>query len=218
MATSKGVKKILDDINKTITELQDKELIRDTRGISQKNTKGGLWEISFPGKNSAGSIVFDKHITSTKIMDTLLEGLQYNILLYDKGLIQAQFTVDGENVVKERLVFMKKHNKIWDIKEIEEYEILEEDWFSEEEGVPIMLRVDYAPDDHIDGDHAAAHLTISNHESCRIPIKGIVTFSEFVRFVLFHFYNIKLDMKVCRLSSEDTITELEKRMMHMNWN
>ena len=86
---------------------------------------------------------------------------------------------------------MKKHNKIWDFKEIEAYEAEDKDWFMEEEGVPIMLRIDYAPDDHIEGEHAATHLTLSNQECCRIPIKGIVTFSEFVRFVLLHFYDIK---------------------------
>lgn len=81
-----------------------------------------------------------------------------------------------------------------------------------------MLRIDYAPDDHVECDHAVTHLTLSNHESCRIPMKGIVTFSEFVRFVLFHFYNIKLDLQVYRSDDGDTITELEKKMIHMNWN
>ena len=49
-------------------------------------------------------------------------------------------------------------------------------------------------------------------------MKGIVTFSEFVRFILLHIYDIKLDLKVCRSNAEDTITELEKQMIHMNWN
>lgn len=217
MATSKLVKNILDDMNKTITELRCRELLRDEKGISQSSQKGGIIEISFNGKDATGGIVFDKHITSSQIIDTLLEGKQYTILFYDKGLIQAEYIIDGNNVIKERLVFMKKHNKIWDAKEIEEYEILEEDWFTEE-GVPIMLRIDYAPDDHKECDHAATHLTISNHESCRIPMKGIVTFSEFVRFVLFHFYDIKMNMKICRSSADDTITELEKAMMHVSWN
>lgn len=216
MSTSKIVKDILGDMNKTIEELQRKELIRDYRGFSQKSIRGGGCEITFPNKNSSGSIVFDKHVTGTEIIETLLNGLQYNFILYDKGLIQAEFTIVGNTVVKERLVFMKRHNKIWDVCEIEEAEKMEMDWFSDEEGIPIMLRVDYAPEEHIDGDHAKAHLTFSNHESCRIPIKGIVTFSEFVRFILFHFYNIKLDLAVCR-SKEDTITSIEKRMIHMNW-
>ena len=218
MATSKTVRNILDDMNKTIAELHEKNLLRDSRGTSVRDIGKNLCEISFSGKNDTGSIVFDKHITSGQMISTLLDGLQYNVLLYDKALIQAEFTVSGNDVVKERLGFMKKHNKIWDAEEIEEYENLDEDWFSEDYGVPIMLRVDFAPDDHIEGVHAKVHLTLSNHESCRIPIKGIVTFSEFVRFILFHFYDIKLDLKVCRSSADDTITELEKKMIHMNWS
>lgn len=139
------------------------------------------------------------------------------MLLYDKGIIQAEYEISNDKIVKERLVFMKKHNKIWDFKEIEAYEAEDKDWFMEEEGVPIMLRIDYAPDDHIEGEHAATHLTLSNQECCRIPIKGIVTFSEFVRFVLLHFYDIKLDKAVFRFDEEDTITSLEKQMMHINW-
>lgn len=218
MTTSRLVKDILLDMNRTITELRGKDLLRDEKGITQIQNKGNTFEISYQGKNDASSIVYDKHITSGELIDTLLTGQQYSILLYDKSLIQAEFIVKGKDIVKERLVFMKKHNKIWEPNEIKEYENNDEDWFAEDFGVPIMFRIDYAPEDHIECDHAATHLTISNHESCRIPMKGIVTFSEFVRFILLHIYDIKLDLKVCRSNAEDTITELEKQMIHMNWN
>lgn len=218
MEESKTVKKITRDIDKTIEELSHKGILIDCKKYFKKRVGKDTFEISYPQKNDKSKIVFDKNVTSSKIIDTLLSGLQYNVLFYDKGFIQAEFKVKGDEIIKERLVFMKKHNKIWDKKEIEEYEKLEQDWFSEECGVPIMLRVDFAPDEHVDCVHAATHLTLSNHESCRIPIKGIVTFSEFVRFVLFHFYDIKMDLKVCRSSSNDTITELERKMIHLNWN
>ena len=218
MATSRLVKDILRDIDKTLTELRNKELLRDEKAPSQIATNGHKMEITFSGKNDSSRIVYDNHITSSKMIDTLLENYQYNILFYDKGFIQAEFIVSGNNVIKERLVFMKKHNKIWDAEEIKEYERIDGDWFAEDFGVPIMLRVDYAPDDHVDGDHAVTHMTISNHESCRIPMKGIVTFSEFVRFVLFHFYNIKLNLPVCHSGDSDTITEQEKKMIHISWN
>ena len=217
MATSRLVKNILRDIEQTLTELRSKELWRDERSPSQKPTSGNKMEISFSGKNDKSSIVYDNHITSSDMIDTLVKNHQYNILFYDKGFIQAEFIVDGNKVIKERLVFMKKHNKIWDAEEIQDFESNDIDWFSEAFGVPIMLRIDHDPDEHVDGDHAATHLTLSNYESCRIPMKGIVSFSEFVRFVLFHFYNIKLDLPVWRFDDSDTITELEKKMIHMNW-
>lgn len=217
MPASKMVKHILDDMKKTNEELWKKGIVRDAKGASVKQTGSDSWEISFSGKNDSRSIILDKHITATRIIEVLLENLQYTLLLYDKGIIQAEYEISNDKIVKERLVFMKKHNKIWDFKEIEAYEAEDKDWFMEEEGVPIMLRIDYAPDDHIEGEHAATHLTLSNQECCRIPIKGIVTFSEFVRFVLLHFYDIKLDKAVFRFDEEDTITSLEKQMMHINW-
>ena len=217
MPASKMVKHILDDMKKTNEELWKKGIVRDAKGASVKQTGSDSWEISFSGKNDSGSIILDKHITATRIIEVLLENLQYTLLLYDKGIIQAEYEISNDKIVKERLVFMKKHNKIWDFKEIEAYEAEDKDWFMEEEGVPIMLRIDYAPDDHIEGEYAATHLTLSNQECCRIPIKGIVTFSEFVRFVLLHFYDIKLDKAVFRFDEEDTITSLEKQMMHINW-
>ena len=205
-------------MSQTITELRYKNLLRDEKGISQRQRIEDILEITYDGKNATSTIVYDNHITSSTIIDTLLCGQQYNVLFYDKGFIQAEFRVKSNEVVEERLVFMKKHNRLWDTKEIEEYESNDQDWFAEEDGVPIMLRIDYAPSDHKEGDHTATHLTISNHESCRIPIKGIVTFSEFVRFILLHFYDIKLELPIYRSNSDDTITDLERKMIHMNWN
>lgn len=217
MATSRVVKDILGDISKTIAELQEKNLLRDVKGTVVKSGQGGIWSISFSGKNDSSSILYDKHITSTEILNTLLKNWQYTVLFYDKGLIQAEFMVDKEKIIKERLIFIKKHNKIWSMDEINDFEIRDEDWFADEDGIPIMFRIDYAPDEHIDGKHAATHLTLSNHESCRIPIKGVVSFSEFVRLILLHFYDVELKLRVWRTDEVETITELEKHMMHISW-
>lgn len=218
MATSKTAKNILADMRKTVAELYEKNLMRDYREESCKEKANGIEEITFSGKeNSKCNIVYDKHISGKEMMKYLLNGLQYNILLYDKSLIQAEFKIQNNVIIKERLVFMKCHNKIWSYEEIKDCEELKQDWFSEEEGIPIVMRIDYAPEDHIEGNHAAAHLTLSNHQSCRVPIKGIITFSEFVRFILLHFYDITLELKQCRSHTDDTITEIEKQMVHISW-
>lgn len=218
MGKSKMVKSVLGDMKKTIKELYAKNLIRDYRPESYRETAKDTFEISFSGKDkSVCNIVYDKHVSGEEIMDKLLGDYQYNVLLYDKSIIQAEFTIEYDKIIKERLVFMKRHNKIWDAEEIDESEILEQDWFSEEKGIPIIFRIDYAPDDAKDGEHSATHLTLANHECCRVPIKGIVTFSEFVRFVLLHFYNIEMELKQFRFSAEDTITVLEKQMVHISW-
>lgn len=219
MATSKIVKNILKDMKNTIDELYEKSLVRDSRSISSKEIGKNEYEITFSGKNSSiCNIVYDKHVSGIEIMEQLLNGYQYTVLLYDKSIIQAEFITKENELVKERLFFMKRHNKIWNIKEIDESEKLDQDWFSEQDGIPIVFRIDFAPNDHEELNHAATHATLSNHECCRIPIKGIVTFSEFVRFILFHFYEIKLDLKENRSGTNDTITDLEKKLVHISWS
>lgn len=218
MGTSKMVKSVLGDMRKTVDELYAKNLVRDYRQEACREIAKDTFEISFSGKdNNVCNIVYDKHISGEEIIDKLLGGCQYTILLYDKSIIQAEFTIEHEKVIKERLVFMKRHNKIWDADEIMESDNLDQDWFVEEKGIPIFFRIDYAPNDHKEGKHSATHLTLANHECCRVPIKGIVTFSEFVRFILLHFYNIELELKQFRSCSEDTITLIEKHMMHISW-
>lgn len=218
MATSKIVKCILDDMQKTIAELYNMNLVRDYRGVSDNQIGKNTYEISYSGKNTTGSIVYDKHISGENIIQTLLKELQYTVLLYDKSIIQAEYLIKNEQIIKARLVFMKMHNKIWEQEEIDECEYLEQDWFADEMGIPIMIRIDCDVKEHIDGEHPVTHLTLSNHETCRIPMKEIPTFSEFIRFVLFHFYGIKFDLKECKFDFYETITELEKKMMHLYWN
>lgn len=207
----------MDDIKVTIDELYKKSLIRDYRGESQNRLGTNEYEITYSGKDSSiSSIVYDKHKACEQIMDHLLNGLQYNLILYDKSIIQAEFKILGEQIVKERLVFMKKHNRKWGIDEIDTYESLDQDWFSDEEGIPIVIRIDYAPEDKKIGDHSATHMTLSNHQCCRIPMRGIVSFSEFMRFILLHFYDIELELKDNIIDST-TIEEIERKMMHINW-
>ena len=94
MPASKMVKHILDDMKKTNEELWKKGIVRDAKGASVKQTGSDSWEISFfGGKNDSGSIILDKHITATRIIEVLLENLQYTLLLYDKGIIQAEYEI-----------------------------------------------------------------------------------------------------------------------------
>lgn len=211
------VKEIIKDINMTINELRKKELIRDICGVADRQTGASAFEISFSGKSDANSVMLDKHVSASFVMNTLLQERQYTILLYDKGIIQAEFCINNGEIVKERLIFLKKHNRIWDKEEISVADAEDEDWFADEESVPTFLRIDYDPSSHIECDHPAAHLTLANNESCRIPIQDAVTFSEFIRFVLLHFYSIKLDTESFRFDKEQTITKLEQKMLHISW-
>ena len=218
MATSRMVKCLLDDIRKTVEELYNKNLVRDYIGVSEHEKAKDYYELSFSGKDkNVCNIVYDKHVSGESIIDALLEGRQYTLLLYDKSIIQVEFVIKNEKIIKERLVFLKRHNRLWSREEIDEDEINDQDWFSSEKGIPIIFRIDYAPEDADAGNHSATHFTMSNHQSCRIPIKGIINFSEFIRFILLHFYDIELELKSNNIGMEETIAEIEKHMIHLNW-
>lgn len=220
MSKGKGKKlkaELIKDINNVLTELRKMYYIRDELGISAKDISGKGFVISFEGKSDINNIMYDIHLPVSSIMDELLRERQYTVLLYDRSIIQVEFTIKNGEIVKERLLFLKKHNKIWDKEEIRMSDAADEDWFADEDGIPVFLRVDYDPKSHIECDHAATHLTISNYETCRIPIQNVVSFSEFVRFVLFHFYGRKLEMPIFRIDKNNTITELERKMIHLGW-
>ena len=138
-------------------------------------------------------------------------------LLYDKSIVQAEFMVAEGMIIKERLLFVKKHNKIWSKEEIQEAESEGNDWFDIDEGIPIFIRVDFDPSNHQDCKHPAAHLTISQCENCRIPVKNVVSVSEFMKFVLWHFYGKEFKHKMVRFDSPETISEAEREMLHIDW-
>lgn len=94
---------------------------------------------------------------------------------------------------------------------------IDEDWFADEEGIPIVIRVDFDPQNHQECEHASSHLTLSNNESCRIPMKEALSFSEFVLFIMLHFYGICIAKKALRLCDSETITYNEKQMLHIFW-
>ena len=185
------------NIENTLVQLRENNLIRDENGISQKRIGKNLYIITFSGKSAINTIMFDKHVEISHIFNLLLSEYQYNVLLYDKSIIQAEFTIENNKIIKERLIFIKKHNKVWDLQEINKAEDNDEDWFNEEEGIPTLIRIDFDPNNHIERNHPSIHMTISNNECCRIPIKSIVSFSSFISFILFHFYGI--DLKFSKL-------------------
>ena len=212
------VRQLKKEIEQVLTELRDKEYIRDENGISEKQIGINEYKLSYSGKNDKSSIVYDKHISGSFIMEELLENRQYSFLMFDKSIVQAEFRIADGEIIKERLVFMKKHNRIWTKDEINYADSEDVDWFADEESIPTFLRIDYDPSSHIECEHPIAHLTLANNESCRIPIQDAVTFSEFIRFVLFHFYGIKLEKSTYWLDKESTITDLERKMLHISWS
>lgn len=143
-----------------------------------------------------------------------------SILLYDRSLIQFEFIIENNIITKQRMLFIKKHNKIWDKEEIVSISAVQDidffDYFFESEGIPTMIRIDYDQENSKDCVHPISHMTLSNCETCRIPIKSLMSCTKFVLMILYHFYDLKIEDKFNDIV-ENTITENEKNMIHLNW-
>ena len=214
----KFLQKFSKDYNNIIKELYEKNMIRDSKMHSVlENDK--IVEISRSGRENESNILYDKHLPIEKVMDTLLERKEYNILLYDRSIIQYEFIIEDGKIIKERLIFLKKHNYLWSKEEIIDKDMynFEIDWFEEELGIPVVIRVDYDINNHIDIVHPITHMTISNYDECRIPMMGSLSLYNFINFILNFFYNDFLNFKSNFEENDITITENEKKRVHFEW-
>lgn len=223
MAKKEIMKTVTSDIKNVKSILYDNDLILEVKGESIRRFSESGYNITWNGKNPNSNIIYDNNIGIDYIMKQLLENQQYSILLYDRSLIQFEFILEDNVIKKQRMLFIKKHNKIWDKDEIVSISSIQDvdffDYFFENEGIPTMIRVDYDKDNSINCDHPVSHMTISNYETCRIPIKSLMSCTKFIKMILYHFYDLKIDKKYPDFEyiDNDTITEDEKNMIHLNW-
>ncbi len=216
MTNKKCGKLIEENIKKTISKLYELDFIRDQNDIMYESGSNNELKLSY--KRTFGSInyLYDNNINYSTLIDKILEQRDYTLLLYDKSIIQYEFIIKNGEIIKERLLFIKKHNKIWPKNELNKFDGDDEDWFNDNLGFPIVIRIDY---DSINAQpviHPDVHLTLSNHESCRIPVKSIMQVSEFIQFILFNFYNQQIQIER-DYALPNTIKREEKRMIHINW-
>ncbi len=221
MSKKNILKVVKEDIESAKKLLYNYELVLEMKGESIKEFSNNSYSITWAGKDHSSNIIYDKDIELDFIIKELLKEHQYSVLLYDRSLIQMEFIIENNEIVKQRLLFIKKHNKIWTKEEIVSISSLPDidffDYFFENKGIPTMIRIDYDVKKSKDCSHPISHMTISNHETCRIPIKSLISCTKFVSMILYHFYDIKQDIKTMEYVG-DTITENEKKMFHIDWN
>lgn len=170
--------------------------------------------LTWSGKdNTISNILYDKNISAEEIIETLRRGRQYSILLKDKSVFQIEYKIENNTIIKQRMLYMKLSNEIVDDTSEESMNFEEE---KEIVGIPLLIRVDYDIKSHKDIEHPASHMTISNIEKCRIPIKSNMSFLQFVKFILMNVYGINYNDKEL-IINEETITDSEKKCIHINW-
>ena len=220
MAKNEILKVVKKDIENAKKILYENDLILEVKGESTKEFSKNCYNITWNGKNSNSNIIYDNNIGVDFIMKELLQNQQYSILLYDRSLIQFEFIIENDIITKQRMLFIKRHNKIWDKEEIVSISALQDvdffDYFFESEGIPTMIRIDYDQENSRDCVHPISHMTLSNYETCRIPIKSLMSCTKFVLMILYHFYDLKIEDKFDDIV-ENTITENERNMIHLNW-
>jgi len=202
--------------------LYEKKYIIEHKELRDNCTGKDAYELTWSGRSPEANITFDLDLGITQIVDALLREEQFSMLFYDKSILQVEYTIESNKIVKQRLQFIKKCNKVRTIKEIQELEgeaieVEGSNWFEEESGIPVFLRVDYDPQNHIDLHHAKSHFVISNVKDFRIPMSRNLSLSKFVELILHQVYNEYSFNVNDIVVHADEITKSEKLVMHLNW-
>ena len=220
MIKSKLFSMLTNEYEEVAKILYANHLLLDNNPFVVKNYNGKQnYDLTWSGKSSINSILFDENKSCFELLSAIRPARQYSFLMYDKSIIQVEYQIKEEEIIKARLLFIKLQNKVWSVEELQEYidipDILDE-VLNEEVGFPIMIRIDFDPQNHVECEHPKAHFVFNNVKDCRIPMKSIISLSKFIDFLLKHFYNIQLD-SFGNIEFSKTITDSEAKMVHINW-
>ena len=93
--------------------LYAKGLVVDANPFVVKSTGANMFDVTWSGKNSTSNILFDEEKSGIELLDPIRSERQYTFLTYDKSIIQAEYKIENDIIVKGRLLFLKLQNKIW---------------------------------------------------------------------------------------------------------
>lgn len=203
-----SVKKELDII---IDYLYKCDLCVEYQDYAINNIGNNIIEITRPNRRNESTLLYDEIFSVKRLTKTLLDGKEFNILLKDKSIIQFEFECRDGEIIKERFIYIRPFNHIDFLSE--EYDDF--DWFEIDDGIPIIIRIDYDEKDL--PDHPKSHATLNNVECCRIPLKGPISVTSFISFILSMFYGINYSGELFDYVNFETITEEERKRIHLNW-
>lgn len=219
MIKSKLFSELCEEYRDLCAALYSRQLLLDSIPYLQKQTSETSYTVTWSGRNSSNTILFDEGKSCSELISTLRTERQYSLLLYDKSIIQAEYIIEKEELKKARLIFIKLQNKVWSMEEIAEFSNdpdLLDDCLNEPTGLPIMFRLDYDPENHKDCEHPKAHFVFNNIRDCRIPLKAPMSLGQFTDFILQQVYHIKIQ-ELPYICFNKTITDNEQCMVHINW-
>lgn len=213
------INEITKEFNFLIERLIDRNICLDHVPFSINNN-GNIIEITRSDRKNESNILYDSTKTVDEMMEILLKKSEYNLLMYDKGIIQFELMIENGEIIKERFIYINKQNGMYNIEQIKKMENDENnvDWYEEINGIPVLIRMDYDKVYDEDSIHPMSHFTISNCDCCRIPMKGPMSISMFVNFILNMFYNDNVDGIKTIYDKKETLKKCDKDKLYLYWN
>ena len=125
----KGIEKTTDILKALIKEytmiyriLYEKNYIIEHKELSKNCIGKDLYELTWAGRSPEANITFNLDLPINPIIETLLEKEQFSMLFYDKSILQVEYKIEANKIVKQRMQYIKKDNKVRTIKEIQDLE------------------------------------------------------------------------------------------------
>ena len=175
--------------------IERKLLIDSNQLLSTKSSKGTrlTWSTS-----TGLAYLFTDHASIEQYIE-VLNRRDFNLCLYDGGLIQIDYFIEDDEIIRHRLCYIPCP-----------FHYDPSDW----EGIALsdipsmMTATDLLKDAKLnspirfdfdagfsDDKHAFSHLTL-NKNSCRVPAYGPISLGHFFRFVLRYFYEDEFDLGI----------------------
>jgi hypothetical protein len=165
-----------------------------------------------------------------EIYEECVKEKAYNFMLIDGALIQMMYNVENNELIKHRLAYYPKPNSERFIDSPDDFEEIHfgTDMFTdidEKRAVVFPIRIDFDLDKSkfVNCEHSFVHLTLGNHNECRIPVSKPISPNKFISFILMSFYlskfkEEKLTLKdfECLIPFQYLITKEEATMVHIN--
>ena len=185
--------------------------------------RGGIESVAFPGARTVSVAL--RSTPYHRIYEDLVSSRAYNVRLPDGAIIQLMYAFSKRTLVSHRLAFFPSPRR-----DDHQEQLLVEDeehWLQRAsdtmKNVPLpQMRFDYNSDPglHQEVTHPRCHLTLGQHEVCRIPVTSPLTPQLFVDFILRNFYESTPNEYLDALPNldgqfDETITAQERKIIHI---
>lgn len=219
MAKSKLAKLIKRELDELIGKLVEVGLADSQNFPSETTLANKVWAVSTDGPNLAAAL---KKRSYANMYASQREKGTYGALLLDGAMLQFSYEGSGEKLIRHRLSYLPSPN-------LEPFQndpdlYLHELHFVDIVGhqvVPVPLRFDFDARDGIAIDvvHPVSHLTLGQYQHCRLPVARPLAPTDFVTFIVQHFYStpdtepVTFPSHVNKLM--ESITLRERNHIHM---